>query len=129
MTHQLPADLRGLEAVLESDSVGVAFLDRSLRIAAINPVLAGLARRTVDQVIGQLAGPWFAKRQPMLLRLIEKVWDTGQPAQRRQVVGKRHEAVVDLIPARKSDGTISHVLAIVVDVTEQRRFERVLELR
>jgi transcriptional regulator with GAF, ATPase, and Fis domain len=113
-----------LEALLQSDGVGIAVFDRDLRFRFVNSRLALIHRvpqenhpgRTVAEVLGE-------KHATRLVPLLARARD-GEKLVRQPYEDNPVKVVVDILPMTNGD-----VMVIVVETTGQRRTESELAAR
>ena len=126
--------LKQLEPLLttahDSPSIGFALFDRKLRYCFVNDALAAMTRLPAKVHIGAplraVAGETAEKVEPAF----EKVFSTGKTVLQHEFSGglpsRREEVdwVVSYFPVGSSPSTVSHVAALVLDMTVVRRLER-----
>jgi PAS domain S-box-containing protein len=115
-----------LDALLESAPVGMALLDRELRLVWINEALAGFASRPGRDYRGlKLGGLWpceAAALEPLALRALE-----GAPMAQHELPaegaapGERRWLLVRCGPVRTDAGVLAGLT--VVDITVRKRAE------
>ncbi|QSQ22122.1 PAS domain-containing protein [Pyxidicoccus parkwayensis] len=120
------ASLALLESFFAASPVGMAFMDRELRYAHINPVLAALngvppeehMGRTPSEVLGPMAAPFEVA--------LRRVLSTGEPLADQPTVdprpGEPRHYTATYFPVRVHGETLG-VGATVREVTEQKREE------
>ncbi|MGE5552524.1 MAG: two-component system histidine kinase PnpS [Betaproteobacteria bacterium] len=125
MLAQTEEERREVEAVLKSLSDVVIATDAKGRIALFNAAAERALQVREEQALGQ---PVLAvARLAALAEAFSAVLD-GKPAEVREIstvtpAERTYEA--HLSPVRRPDGTISGAVAVLHDVTEVRRLERV----
>jgi serine phosphatase RsbU (regulator of sigma subunit)/PAS domain-containing protein len=99
-----------LHTVFSSAPVGLALLDRDLRVVRVNDTFAAFDSGAVDD---------------QLLSAFRHVLDTGEPVLDRDMTtaspgGARRHWNASFTPVTHADGAITGVIVAVVDVTERR---------
>ncbi|WAS87353.1 MULTISPECIES: ATP-binding protein [unclassified Corallococcus] len=123
-----------LDSLLEAAPVGIAFLDSDLRYLRINGTLARLNGRPVEDHRGRTLHDMVRTRSVVSIeRSLRQVLETGQPVQDVLLEGPdpvRGRAGVwraDYFPVRTPDGVLLGVGSTVVDITDHKRAEGVLQ--
>ncbi|MCE7984970.1 MAG: PAS domain S-box protein [Caldilinea sp. CFX5] len=126
--------LAEIEAIYATAPVGLCLLDRDLRYVRINETLATINGSTIA---GQL-GRTLAETQPVAgYRILEPLYrgviETGMPLLNQEV----HESYVDpaqardwlasYYPLKNADGVVIGVNAVILEITERKRYERQLK--
>ena len=115
-----------LRALLESQSIGFAILDRELRYLAINDVLAALNGRPAAEHTGRSAEEMIKPPvKPVVIPALRRVAAGGVAEKAARIEGEL-EAHVDVLPYHDAAGQLVAVIVIVVDITAQRRAEAAL---
>lgn len=123
--------LAELDAIFESDAVGVAVLDRDLRYLRINNSLAAIDGSAVESMLGGTVrdrAPHIADRVEPILR---SVLETGQMRTGVEVrLGGDGEAErvfsANYLPLRDDDGEIDAIAVIVLELTDLERAQEEL---
>ena len=119
-----------LDSFFHESAAGLTILDRDCRYTHVNPTLARMNRRSVEEHIGktplELLGPAGAKGVEPLMR---KVLQTGEAAVNVQASfadpegpGQRH-AIFSLFPVRDRMDQIIGLGGVVIETTAQKRAE------
>lgn len=113
-----------LDRLFASAPVGLAVVDRSYRYLRVNPVLAAINGRLVEDHIGRTPSQILGELGSQVELLLERVMSTGEPMldldftlpDGRHLVGA-------YAPVSTDEGDIIGLVAVVQDVTERRRVE------
>ena len=114
-----------LEAVLASMSSGVIFIDKLGRIDLVNPAaekfLAFLIKRGADIPHGS------SIRYPELSSAINEALQTGQVIEQEVKIFIPEEAILEVIvsPFRDQSGALNGVVAVLHDISQIRRLEKI----
>lgn len=126
--------LAKLESLLAASPIGIAFVDRELRYLRINEALASVNGLPVDAHIGRTVREVLPDVADRFEPLLHHVLETGEPVLNLDVTvpGETPEQTRFLLgsyfPVRGAGNTIFGVGAVVVDVTENKRFEKALAM-
>ena len=114
-----------LEALLAVAPVGIALLDRDLRYVRVSERLAALGGRSAAEHLGRRVGELAPALGPVLIPALERVLETGEPCADLDLAGPEgggHGHLrASLHPVTSGGGAVTGIVAIVLDVTEQRR--------
>ncbi len=122
----------GIEALLEtllvSAPVGIAFLDRDLRLVRVNNAFAEITGLRSDQHAGRAPADDPARYPHLDAGAVQRVRATGVPVLGLEIAGASvvdpHELrywLTSYYPVWLARGSLFGVGAVVVDLTEQRR--------
>lgn len=117
--------LAELEAIYEGAPVGLCALDRDLRAVRINARLAAMNGRSVEEHVGLHAREFLPPPLvPVLLPLLERVRDTGEPVRGLELhadeaaqPGTTKRWLLNYFPMRDERGDVVGVNATVVEMT------------
>jgi len=126
--------LAEIEAIYATAPVGLCLVDRDLRYMRINETLATINGSTIAEQLGRsLAETQPAEGYLIIEPLYRRVIETGMPLLNQEV----HESHVDPVQARdwlasyyplkNGDGVVIGVNAVILEITERKRYERQLE--
>ena len=122
-----------LDALLVSAPVGIAFLDKELRFARINAVMAELIGIDSAAVTGRLYGEILPDLAPSVSPQHLRVLERGEPVTGLEVSGetpaapgKRRHFLANYYPIRSRDGSTAGMGAAVVEITERKHAEEAL---
>ena len=122
-----------LDTVLAAAPVGIAFLDRDLRVVRINPALAAFGDRPPDEHLGRPlveAAPWLDDLVGDRLRqtLDDRRAEVDLELRAAAADGRRRDLVASLYPVETLDGRLLGAGIVLIDVTrrnaQQQRTER-----
>lgn len=77
------------EALLRSERIGVAVLDRQLRYVQINGFLAAINQRSIEEHVGKTVEEVLGVYAPEVVELLQGVLETGRPAVDLPIAGER----------------------------------------
>ncbi|HEV2846664.1 MAG TPA: PAS domain-containing protein, partial [Thermoanaerobaculia bacterium] len=131
--RRLEENVALLDTLLVSAPVGIAFLDKNLRFARINAVMAELMGVDSAAVAGRLYREVLPDLAPRVNDLHQRVLETGEPVTGLEVSGetpaapgKRRHFLANYYPIRSRDGSTAGMGAAVVEITERKRAEEAL---
>ncbi len=122
--------------LVRNASVGIVVLTgREMRIEIVNEYYARLLDTTPEDLLHERLFDIIPEAADPFLPLLEKVRETGEPVylydqpRGMYVDGKRKEGYLNIIyqPLRQVDGTITGVIALCQDVTQQWIHKKQLE--
>ena len=122
-------------AVVDNIPVGIAVRDLDSRLVAMNRTLAEWSGASAEQAIGTTFGQFAekhnlaAERRTALQRHYDTVLATGQPVTEEipaSALSGRRDIAVTYFPIFGETRSISHIGAVLVDVSEPKRMERSL---
>jgi DNA-binding CsgD family transcriptional regulator len=125
--------LQQLEPLLtaaNSSSIGFALFDRRLRYRFVNDALAAMNRLPGKAHLGSSVRVVLAATAEKVEPVFEKVFSTGKPELHYEFRGglpsRREEVdwVASYFPVALSPSNVSHVAAVVLEMTIVRRLER-----
>jgi PAS domain S-box-containing protein len=130
-TQGSPEDrLALLDALYEQAPVGLAFVDERLRYQRINPALAAINGRPVQEHIGRTVGQMLGETGEGVEAAMRQVLETRTPSGAIDVEGETAAAPgerrcfrLNLYPVADADGRMRGVGAVVVETTAERRAE------
>ena len=135
-SSQLEKSRAQLETVYASAPLGLSYVDPQLRVVRINDYLAEFNARSVGEHLGRHMGELIADPQvrQAVLADYRTVLETGRPLVNLQRNGytaaspdaKRHW-VVSYYPQLDSAGQVSAIIALLLDITEQKHIEAALQ--
>ncbi|MGH9614776.1 MAG: PAS domain-containing protein, partial [Bryobacteraceae bacterium] len=120
-------------SLAESSPDAIFILDRESTIQYVNPVAKQWLGSPEAGLLGHSQAEFFppeSARQHQ--EVIQKVFETGEMARTEQndsLGGTRKWIETRLVPLRNRQGTVTHVMGIARDLTEQRRTEESLKER
>jgi DNA-binding CsgD family transcriptional regulator len=121
-----------LEELSKSSLVGIAICDADLRYLKINDTLAALNGIPAEAHIGKTVPEIIGKAALTVEPAMKSVLTTGQSLLNVEVVAElparsdeRHW-VVNFLPVKDSSGKTEQVIALVIEVTRLKKFERCL---
>jgi PAS domain S-box-containing protein len=120
-----------LRTVLENTPEGYAIYDAERRIEYINPVSLKLTGRKLEDLVGKRDEDlWPEEISSAYVPQLKRVYETGLPENVEldtiAVSGDRFTKLLKFLPIKDAKGTIQHVLAATVDLTERKRFEHAM---
>ena len=123
---------RKLSQAVEQSAESIMITDLEGRIEYVNDAFVHISGYTREEVLGQ--HPRFLSSGRMDKAHFRDMWQTlgqgetwrGEFANRRKNGEEFFESAI-VSPMRRSDGTVTHYVAVKVDVTEQRRLAGELE--
>lgn len=116
-----------LDAVLQATPVGLALVDPGLRYLNINPALAAINGRSVEETLGRTIREVLGDAAEPYATWTEQVLRTGEPVSAQMPVEPPSDRVRPghymgtIYPVRGADGQVFAAGIVVVDVTQQRR--------
>jgi transcriptional regulator with GAF, ATPase, and Fis domain len=113
------------EALLRSERIGVAVLDRQLRYVQVNGLLAAINQRSVEEHIGRSVEEVIGAYAPEVVELLERVLETGEPVRDLPMLGERVRLRVSYF--RSEDA--AHLVALCVEDTGEPEGELGSRLR
>jgi PAS domain S-box-containing protein len=122
----LAGQVRLLAPVLDGSPIGVGVFDTGLRFTYLNPQLARLNGRPVEEHLGRTLSELFPAEQSRLVEPpLREVVDTGRPQYdvdlRAEVGGSAVHFVINRYPIHTAEGELLGVAVTVHDVTMRRR--------
>ncbi|WP_157118773.1 PAS domain-containing protein [Azohydromonas lata] len=118
--------LRKLSLAVEQSPMGIAIRDTAGRIEYVNGAFTHITGFERDEAVGRLIHSLQPRRVPalrkrMLWQAMERgeIWSGEFRCQRKN--GEHYDELVRAAPIRQADGSITHHLWIVEDVTEKKR--------
>jgi PAS domain S-box-containing protein len=131
-----PETLNRLEqlvaAYFNAAPVGIAILDNQLRYQAINEMLAKMNGLPVQQHIGRTTADIIGQ-DGNIQRALQHVARTGKALCNQRVSAilphkpERGHWIANFFPIFNTDGKVQQVCAIVVDITEQKKLQKVVD--
>ncbi|MCW2991084.1 MAG: multi-sensor signal transduction histidine kinase, partial [Solirubrobacterales bacterium] len=122
------ASRAGLDDFFTSAPVGLAFLDTDARYVRVNPALAELNGRAVEEHLGRTPGELLGEAGAAAEQLLRGVIASGDPIRDLEASGPRPGSesevghwLVSFTPIRAAGGAITGASAVVMDVTDRRR--------
>jgi PAS domain-containing protein len=103
--------LARLEALLASAPLGIAFLDRELRVVRVNAALAKVLARPIAECVGCAVAELVPALAEVLLPVLERVASTGEPVPEFEFSGE----------APSAPGITRHWLSALVPVRTSAR--------
>ena len=107
----------------------MALWDRDLRFVRVNPVLAEINRRTVEEHIGRRMRDVISEMPDSVMEACEKVLETGQSATGLRVSGEQDGVVrtfaCDYHPV-EAGGEVVGLWATVTEVTDEQSAREVI---
>ncbi len=113
--------------------VGVAILDEQLRFRAVNPALAQMNGAPEAQHVGKTPADLLGDFAQQVSPLVRQVLVTGRPLLHCNLSGtlptRREKGywVCHCLPLREPSGRVAELGAVVLEITHERRIERLLE--
>jgi PAS domain S-box-containing protein len=125
--------LAQMEALIANAPIGIAFMDRNLRYVRINEAMAEINGLPVEAHLEQTMDEVLPNLTPLVGPYVRDVLETGRPILNYEISGQalsrpgevRH-ALVSWYPILIEAGVPQYIGAIVVDITERKRFETAL---
>lgn len=123
---RLAQDVRALRRVVDHLPVGVAMIDRNLRVDYVNPAYTRLLGWTTEQVQGRVSGEFLLDPVARAdhLRMIEHLsMAPGEVAQRFDALtsdGQRVAVQWDFVPLSDPQGRLDGALVVVQDMRAER---------
>ncbi|MDC0712594.1 ATP-binding protein [Stigmatella sp. ncwal1] len=124
-----------LDGLLDSSTMGIAIVDRTMRFLRINDILAKLNGASVEAHLGsvfrEMVAPFIAEHlEPLFLRILEtgetiEHFELSTPLGSEYLPGRTW--LINLFPIRASNGELLGVGDVVVDITARKRAELALE--
>jgi PAS domain S-box-containing protein len=114
-----------LETLQRTAPVGIAFVDRELRVQRMNEKMAAMKGVPLEQQVGRSMADVTPDRWPQIEPFYRRVLETGQPVVNREVggesaaLGQLPYGLASYYPVRLDDEIIG-IGVIVVDITERR---------
>jgi PAS domain S-box-containing protein len=120
-----------IAAVYQTAPVGLAYIDRDLRVIRINERLAEINGVPLEETVGRtlheiLPASLMNKLEPLLRRILE----TGEPLLNLEVMGETEAQpgiervwVINYYALKNREGAIIGVNAVVQEITERKRAE------
>jgi transcriptional regulator with GAF, ATPase, and Fis domain len=102
-----------LEALLRSDRVGIAFLDRELRYCRVNSLMAAINQRPIEAHPGRTIEEVLGAVAPEIASSFERVLTTGEPVLDQLLIGVRGRIRVSYFPTADR----LHLVAVCVEDT------------
>ena len=125
------AALACLDALLDHEPVGFAFVDLDLRFVRLNQPMAELVGLPVDADLGlpvdAVGSEIWEQAQAGFRAAIETgdaIMDTELTAQTAVVPGLERSFLASFYPVRAGDGTIQGAGSLLVEITDRKQFER-----
>ena len=122
-----------LDSLFGSAPVGLAIVDRDLRYVRLNEALAELHGVPIEQHLGRTATEVLGEFGVQVDQLRRRVLETGEPVFGADIggalegrEGEQHWAV-NYYPVRGAEGQVVGVGSIVVDITDRRRTQALLD--
>jgi PAS domain S-box-containing protein len=119
-----------LDSLYETAPVGLAFVDRDLRVVRINEKLAVMNGLPAADYLGRRARDLLPTLGPSIEETHRRVLETGRPildveisGETPAAPGQRRHWLVNHYPVRDSRGAILGVGSMVVEITERKRAE------
>lgn len=116
-----------LDALLAAAPIGIAFLDGDLRYLRINPSLAALNGRSVEEHIGRSVAEVLPEVARFLEPLLRRVITTGEPLVNLEAEisppstpDEKRNFLATYFPVRQGDVLVG-LGGVVMDVTDQKR--------
>jgi PAS domain S-box-containing protein len=126
--------LAELEAIYRHCPVGLAHLDRELRLERVNDLFARMNGRSVEEHLGRRLEEVTPDLAEHVVPVCERVLATGEPIAGRELRGpdpahpQREGAwIMSLHPSRSAEGAISGVTLVIQDITMLRRHQAEIE--
>ena len=119
-----------LRLVLDDATIGFALIDTDLRFVLVNPVLAAVNGVPVADHVGRHVTEVLPGLDHGVVDVLQHVLDTGEPLRDVEVSGRTlasaeyHTWLEDFYRVQGPDGRVAGVVAVLADVTAQRRSER-----
>ena len=124
-----------LDTLLVSAPVGIGFWDRDLRFVRVNDALAEINDLPADEHTGKTLGDVKPELAATLEPLYRQVIETGEPVAHSESTdelglraGDRRHWLSSYYPVRTSDGEVTGVGAVIMDVTAERWADERLRL-
>ncbi|BBA34569.1 hypothetical protein sS8_2621 [Methylocaldum marinum] len=128
------SQLSEIESIYATAPVGLCFIDRDLRFVRVNRELAEIHGIPVEEHIGQSVQKVVPEIGLAMVPLLRRVIVSGEPILDKEIAditleGARTKPVllVNLFPAKESDGFVSGVNVAVREISGQKRFEETLK--
>lgn len=119
--------LAKLESLLAASPVATGFVDRDLRYLRVNPALAALNGRTVDEHVGRSIREILQEHAAGLEPLLRQVLETGQPILNLPLEHPDGRSfLANYFPVRNSAHQVTGVGAIILDVSDEKRAQEQL---
>jgi PAS domain S-box-containing protein len=120
-----------LAAIQQAASVGLAFLDTSLRYASVNNRFAEYTGVAAAEHVGRTPGEVVPGLDPEHETSLRKVVETGSPSVEREISWqlkdeKPRAFLVSNYPVRAGFGEVIGVSCVLQEITERRREQQVL---
>jgi PAS domain S-box-containing protein len=122
-----------VEGILDTAPVGFCLLDRSLRYLRVNQRLAEMNGLPAQEHIGKTMREVIPSIEPAVVHLFQMIEQTGQPVLNVEIAGTtRHEPhllkhwLASFYPVYARQGNLIGFGALVVDITERKRYEEAL---
>jgi two-component system, cell cycle sensor histidine kinase and response regulator CckA len=126
--------LAEIEAIYANVPVGLCVVDSDLRFVRINERLAEINGMSIAQHLGRTVREVLPNLVEELEPLFRSVLETGRPIFQREVCGTtpaqpgvERNWIADYGPLKEGDKVIA-VNAVVIEVTEQRRTQKALQM-
>ncbi|WP_088288047.1 SpoIIE family protein phosphatase [Kineosporia sp. A_224] len=119
-----------LRALFEEAPIGLALLDPDLRFAMVNPALAAVNGVPVEDHLGRHLTDVLPDIGDDAVAVLRRVLETGEPLRDVEITGRTPASphlrtwVEDFHRVRSPSGEVLGVVAVLSDVTAQRRSER-----
>ena len=128
--------LNEIEAIYAATPVGLCLVDADLRYVRINEALAQLNGYPADYFIGRTLRETGTDASANLIEpLYRHVLETGEPILNREIHGataaepeRGRDWLVSYYPLTNADGGVNGVNAVVVEITERKQNERMLQM-
>ena len=124
--------LRVLTRAMEAGPSSVVITDRNGTITYVNPAFAQLTGYTAEEVLGQTPRLWKSgKHTP---EFYASLWQTltqglewrGEFCNQKKN-GELFWIYSTISPIKDETGAVAHFVAVIVDITERKRYEQALE--
>ncbi|HEX2727502.1 MAG TPA: PAS domain-containing protein, partial [Beijerinckiaceae bacterium] len=122
---------RELKTLYRNAPIGLALLDRDLKVVRINEALARINGVSADDHIGRYVFDILPDLRPIAEPLLKRVLESGEPATDVEIEGERPQEpgvkrtwIEQFYPIKDDTGEVLGIGVVCEEVTDQRRTER-----
>jgi PAS domain S-box-containing protein len=127
---ELYATSRRLEELVDGAPLAILVVDNDARVLRWNPAAEEMFQWRADEVLGRVLPTIPPDERPHLESMRERVGESIRaiPARRLRKDGVALDVQVSTAPLRDASGTVTGVIGMITDVTEQRKLEAQLRM-
>jgi PAS domain S-box-containing protein len=127
---ELYATSRRLEELVDGAPLAILVVDNDARVLRWNPAAEEMFQWSADEVLGRVLPTIPPDERPHLASMRERVGESIRaiPARRLRKDGVALDVQVSTAPLRDASGTVTGVIGMITDVTEQRKLEAQLRM-